>query len=80
MCSRIVKTRNGPVLQRCTVELYGIVNFTDTSKQKFVYWCPHCRRVEGTSQTPEQLFAEWRRKGINFETDVFAETWKEEKL
>lgn len=75
MClAMIVETRNGPKHEQCVMELYGIVNFLGTSKQKFIYWCSHCEKIEGSSLTPEQLFKEWKQKGIKFEVTEFAET------
>lgn len=35
-----------------------------THRQKNIYYCSNCGKAEGTSKTPDELFEEWRNKGI----------------
>lgn len=75
MClATIVKTEAGPVCQQCILELYAIVSFHGKFQPESIYWCPNCGKIADGTQTPEQLFEEWTRKGIKFKVTEFAET------
>ena len=58
------------------MELYAIVTFTGgfQSGRTSIYYCPRCGKIQGGTQTPEQLFNEWEGKGIKFEVEYFY--WK----
>jgi hypothetical protein len=55
------------------MELYAIVTFTGgfQSGRTSIYYCPRCGKIQGGTQTPEQLFNEWEGKGIKFEVEYF---------
>jgi len=72
-----IKDRKGLVIgcthRQCTMELYAIVTFTGgfQSGRTSIYYCPRCGKIQGGTQTPEQLFNEWEGKGIKFEVEYF---------
>lgn len=75
MClATFVETRKGPVHQQCVLELYAIVTFVGGFQPENIYWCPYCGKISGGTQTPKQLFKEWRDKGIKFKITKIAET------
>jgi hypothetical protein len=72
MCLVLTETKKGPVHQQCSQAVYGSVNFLNISKkEQLIYWCPHCRKVAGSSLTVEQLSAEWEQKDIKFKITKF---------